>query len=307
MKELLSTKDVADFLKINEKVVYTLISEKRLPALKVTGKWLFPRHLVEQWIENNTLNYPEVNVSVSHFQYVTVLIGSNDPLLDSTLSLFNRTYPGHTAVFGNVGSMGGLQALRHNQCHIATCHLLEDNREEYNFDFANKEMDRLPAIVNFCRREQGFLIAKGNPKHISTIKDLTKKGIRIVNRPLGTGTRLLFDKLLNDEKIDPESIEGYDFEIAKHIDVGIEILRGNVDAGPSIRYVATLLGLDFIPSRWERYDLLIRKERFFDRGVQLFLGLLHEKSFLDMASRFEGYDIQLCGKVMYSQEKSTQS
>jgi len=115
-KNLLSTRDVAQFLNINEKMVYTLIAEKGLPATKVTGKWLFPRHLVEQWVENETINFPKTIDPLPAYHGLLIISGSNDILLDRTISLFNRLYPGNVGVFGNLGSMGGIRALRRNLC-----------------------------------------------------------------------------------------------------------------------------------------------------------------------------------------------
>ena len=302
MKNMLSTKEVAQFLDVNEKMVYTLISEKGLPSTKITGKWLFPRHLVEQWIETNIINYPEPTTYLPPYQGLLILTGSNDPLLDKTISLYNSRHPEHVAVFGNMGSMGGLRALRQNLCHIATSHLLQENEEEYNFDFASKELDKMPAVVNFCRREQGILIQKGNPKKIQNVVDISKSGIKIVNRPLGTGTRLLFDRELKKAGVKGEKIDGYHREFHRHLDVGIEVLSGRADAGPGIKAVAFLFDLDFIPLRWERFDLLITKERFFDQGVQIFIGLLQERVFYDIAEKFDGYDVTLSGKMVYPHE-----
>ena len=159
--------------------------------------------------------------------------------------------------------MGGLRALRQNLCHIASSHLLQEDESEYNFEFAFKELDKMPAVVNFCRREQGLLVKKGNPKKISTAGDLGRAGIKIVNRSLSTGTRLLLDRELKKADIRGEKIEGYFNEVSRHLDVGLEVLAGRADAGPSIRAVAGLLDLDFIPLRWERFDLMIAKERAF--------------------------------------------
>jgi putative molybdopterin biosynthesis protein len=198
--------------------------------------------------------------------------------------------------------MGGIAALRQNLCHIASSHLLQDDETEYNFDYATRELDRMPAIVNFCQREQGLLLQKDNPKGINRISDLAAPGLRIVNRPLGTGTRLLFDRELQRANVRGEKIEGYRVEIAKHLDVGLEILAGRVDAAPGIRPVASLLGLAFLPIRWERFDLLVRKERFFDPGVQRFLGVFHEKEFIDAASRLNGYNLSDSGKMVFQQE-----
>jgi putative molybdopterin biosynthesis protein len=300
-KRLLSTREVAEFLNVNEKMVYTLVSEKGLPASKVTGKWLFPRHLVEQWIEANTTNFPSNAAPLPAYHGLLIIAGSNDLLLDKTIALFNNLYPEHMAVFGNMGSMGGLRALRNNLCHIASSHLLQDDANEYNFDFASEELLAMPAVVNFCRREQGILVAKDNPKKIKRIEDLAQTGINIVNRTLGTGTRLLFDRELKNAGIKGEKIQGYDRVLTRHMDVGLEILAGKADAGPGIKPVASLLGLGFIPIRWERYDLLISKERFFDPGVQLFQGLLHEQAFHTLARELDGYDLSKSGKMIFPQ------
>jgi len=299
-KKLLSTKEVAKFLNINEKMVYSLVADKGLPATKITGKWLFPQQLVEQWIETNTTNYPESRTPLKPYEGLLIVTGSNDPLLDRTLSLYNDFHPGHVAVFGNLGSMGGLQALRQNLCHIASSHLLQDDDAEYNFDFAFKELDKMPAVVNFCRRQQGILVAKGNPKKLNGVADLAEPGITVVNRSLSTGTRLLFDRELKKAGIKGDKIEGYSHEVSRHLDVGLDILAGRADAGPGIQAVAGLLDLDFLPLRWERFDLMISKERFFDEGVQQFLGILHEQKFNELAIEgFEGYDISLSGKMVF--------
>ncbi len=304
-KTLLNTREVSHFLDINEKMVYSLISEKGLPATKVTGKWLCPKHLVELWLENHTINYPKDARPLPPYHGLLIISGSNDILLDRAMSLFNRLYAEHMAVFGNVGSQGGLIALGRGLCHIASSHLLQEDEEEYNFDFAHQELKgHLPAVVNFCQREQGLLVAKGNPKGIRSIGDLGQAGIRIANRPLGTGTRLLLDRELEKAGIKGTDIEGYGREFRSHLDLGLEVLSGRADAAPAIKPVAALLGLGFTSLRWERYDLLVSKDRFFEQGVQLFLGLLHEPSFQELAGELKGYDLSLCGKVVFPKQST---
>jgi len=111
----------------------------------------------------------------------------------------------------------------------------------------------------------------------------------------------LFDRELNKAGIKGEKIEGYQRELHRHMDVGLEILAGHADAGPGIKPIASLLGLNFIPIRWERYDLLVRKKKFFEKGMQMFFNLLHEKSFSDMAENLTGYDVNSSGKVVFPQ------
>jgi putative molybdopterin biosynthesis protein len=304
---LLSTKEVAKLLGINDKMVYGLIAEKGLPATKVTGKWLFPLHLVEQWIESETINYPKLPLKGSNQENLLILAGSNDILLEKSLSLFNKLYPGHLAVFANIGSLGGLKCLRSGLCHIASSHLMQESGEDYNFGFVAQEFSEVPAIVNFCRREQGLILTKGNPKAIKSFKDLGRSGIRIVNRPLGTGTRLLFDNELRKAGLNGEEIDGYGHEFDRHLDVGLEILAGRAETGLGIAAVAGLLNLDFLPVRWERFDLLITKDVFFDKAVQLLINLFQDKRFLDLAEQLVGYDLSQCGRIVFPKDKPNQS
>ncbi|MCB2184286.1 MAG: helix-turn-helix transcriptional regulator [Desulfobulbaceae bacterium] len=301
--KLLNTREVAEFLNVNEKMVYSLVADKGLPATKVTGKWLFPKHLVEQWIENNISQLPQRIDGLSSYNDLIILAGSNDILLDKLISIYNKN-SGRLAVFGNLGSMGGIHALRRNLCHVAASHLMQDDEEEYNFDIARRELDTMPVVVNFCRRQQGLLIKKGNPKGLTGVADLERKDITIVNRALGTGTRLLLDTELAKVGINCKQIDGYGREVNKHLDVGLEILSGRADAGPGIEAVAYLLDLDFIPLRWERFDLLVNKERFFDKSIQQFLGLLHDREFTALVDETGGYDHSLSGRMIFPEQKS---
>jgi molybdate-binding protein len=279
-------------------MVYSLVNEKGLPATKVTGKWLFPRRLVEEWLETHVLNYQRTGIERSSNDGILLMAGSDDLLLQRVMSLYYKMGLG-TVFFANLGSMGGLKSLRMGLCHIGTCHLLQDDNAEYNFDFAKEELDRAPVFVNFSKREQGILLQKGNPKDIHGIADLAKKGVKIVNRQLGTGTRLLLDYEIAKSEISSSLIEGYQREVTRHMDAGLEVLSGRADAAPAIKAVAGLLDLDFLPLRWERYDLLIARERFFEKGIQDFIGLLHEKEFREIAASYTGYDISLCGKMLF--------
>ncbi len=299
MKTLLSTKEVSQYLGVNEKMVYALVAEKGLPASKITGKWIFPQHLVDQWIEANTHNMPAVSRAEISAEGLLIMAGSNDPLLEQTISLFNATYPDSLAVFGNLGSMGGIRALKQGLCQVATSHLLQAEGQDYNFEFLGQGFAPPPVVVNFCRRRQGLIVGGGNPKSIQSIGDLAQPGLRLINRKLGTGTRLLMDRELKTAGIDGNQIAGYSVEVARHIDVGLAVLAGKADVGPGIQPVAEMLGLDFIPWRWERYDLLILKDRFFEPAIQQFLGLLHEKKFQDLAAESRGYDLSASGRMVF--------
>jgi len=301
MKErpFFSTKEVAQFLDVNEKMIYSLVSEKGLPATKITGKWLFPKRYVEQWLEQNIMNCPKMSSSLPS-DGLLIISGSNDILLEKTIDIFNRTTAESLAVFGNVGSMGGIKALGNNLCHLASSHLLQDDDNDYNFEFIHQELGgELATVVNFCRREQGLIIQKNNPKNIKGPSDLNRDDIILANRRQGTGTRLLLDRTLEQNDIIPEKINGYDSLFQSHQDVAIEVLSGRADIALAIRPVSQLLGLDFIPLRWERYDLLISKKYFFEKNVQIFLNILNDTPFKNEAKKLSGYDVSHSGKMIF--------
>lgn len=299
MGQLLSTKEVAQFLNVHEKIVYALVSEKGLPATKVTGKWLFPQNLVERWLENNTVNLPYDDFAMPLNNSVLIVAGSNDPLLEKMIGLFNHQNPERMAVFGNLGSLGGLKALHQNLCHIAGSHILDKDDSEYNFSTAKNELTSNPVVMNFCKREQGLILPKGNPMKINSTADLGKANLRLINRLPGTGTRVLLDRELQKHGLNSKDIKGYNDEVSNHLDVAIKVKTGLADVGLGIRVVAQILDLDFIPLRWERYDFIIGRENFFGRDIQQFLALLHEKAFKEMVMSMEGYDLTLSGKMVF--------
>ncbi len=297
-KTFLSTKEVAELLDVNEKVVYSLISDKGLPACKVTGKWIFPRHLVERWIESHVVNYPADRGIPSGS--LLIIVGSNDPLLERTIALFNSLSSDCLAVFGSTGSLGGIRALNRKVCQIASSHLMHSDEEDYNFVYLEELMEgEKPVVVNFCFRDQGIMVKRGNPKDITGIPSLARGDVTIVNRQEGTGTRLLLEHELKKAGIEPGRVKGYRKTFPTHLAVGLEVLSGKADAALGIKAIASLLNLDFIPIRKERYDLLISREHFFSKPVQRFLGLLQERAFRSLSEVLDGYDISMSGKMLF--------
>ncbi|UCG11574.1 MAG: helix-turn-helix transcriptional regulator [Deltaproteobacteria bacterium] len=299
MATLMSTKQAAQYLGINEKKIYSLIGDKGLPGTKVTGKWLFQRHLLDRWLEQNTENYPPVESTPETYKNLLIITGSNDLLLDQLLELFAKRHRLPLPVFSNLGSMGGIKALKENLCHICSAHLLEPEGEEYNFAYVEEEFGDSVVVVNFCKRLQAVLVAPGNPHVVSGLEDLASGRLRIANRKEGTGTRLLLDRELERRGVSDETIPGYDTAFGRHLDVGVEVLAGRADAGLAIAAVGEMLGLDHVPAIWERYDFIVRKDVFFSRGVQMLMALLHDQEFLQMSGRFAGYDLSTSGQVVF--------
>ncbi len=299
MPTLLNTRELAQYLGINEKKVYSLIKEASLPATRVTGKWLFQRHLVDRWLENHTENYPHSDQGEPDLKNLLIITGSNDILLDQLLELFARRHRLPLPTFSNLGSMGGIEALKQNLCHLCSAHLLQPQEEEYNFSFIEEEFGDSVVLVNFCKRLQAILVAAGNPKGVSSLADLAGGRLRIANRKKGTGTRLLLEIELEQQGVSGEQIPGFHSEFPRHLDVGLEVAAGHADAGLAIAAVGDMLGLDHIEVRWERYDFIIAKGTFFNRGVQMLLSLLHDEEFRSLSQKLTGYDLSLSGQVLF--------
>jgi putative molybdopterin biosynthesis protein len=167
VSSLLSTRELAKYLGINEKKVYSLISEKGLPAARATGKWLFQRHLVDRWLEGHTDNYPPATATPETYQNLLIITGSNDLLLDQLLELFARRHQLPMPVFSNLGSMGGIRVLKENLCHVCCAHLLEPEGEEYNFAYLEGEFGATAVVINFCKRLQTVLVPAGRRSGVS--------------------------------------------------------------------------------------------------------------------------------------------
>lgn len=190
-----------------------------------------------------------------------VAIGSHDLALDLLGSLLSGKYPGMSLSSTHVGSMGGIMAMRRGEAHIAGVHLLDEETGEYNVPYVKRYLDSKDyALVNLVHREQGLIVAPGNPKGIQGISDLVKPGVSFVNRQRGAGTRILLDLELKRLGISEDQISGYEHEEYTHMGVAASVANSVADVGLGIRSAARALGLDFVPVAWERYDLLMTKE-----------------------------------------------
>lgn len=297
MATLLDTKQVAGYLGINEKQVYTLINDRGLPGTKITGKWIFPRHLVDRWLEAHVANLPEGSPLRDRAQGLLLIAGSDDPLLVRLISCYRERHPDTIPLQSRAGSSEGLIALKRGLCHIACVHLINPDGAEYNTEHLREIFSDNVVAVVFARRRQGIILPRGNPKGISSLGDIADGRYSWVNRRTGTGTRLLQDRLLDRMDLDP-SIFTSGPTAESHMEVALAVHRGDTDAGLGIEAVADLLGLVFIPLSEERFDLAVRKDIFFTDPVQEFLGLLASPVFKGLAADLKGYDVSDAGKVL---------
>jgi putative molybdopterin biosynthesis protein len=232
-----------------------------------------------------------------------VFIGSHDNILDLMANQLHREKPFTRISSAHVGSMGGIMAIRRNEAHMAGCHLLDEVTSEYNIPFIKRLLPNIPLqLINLCYREQGLMVAKGNPHNISGFTDLIDHQLMFINRQGGAGTRLLTDKVMKDLGITSDQLAGYDHEEYTHMSVAAAVASGSADAGMGIRAAAKALGLDFVPVTEERYDLIIPTLFIDDPKVIKTLELIRNNTlFHQKIIALGGYDLRDIGKIMYQQ------
>jgi excisionase family DNA binding protein len=300
-KELLTAREVAEYLNLNEKIIYRLVKEGRLPGARITGKWTFSRTQLRQWIESHSLegigSFP--HQSESRAETALFIAGSDDLLLGRVLArILHAECPELLAFYATLGSQAGIRAIREKRAHLAGVHLYHPPSGEYNLpflcDFSPKES---PLVFNLAYRTQGWMVRLEGGPAFKGPTDLLQPGIRLINRERGSGTRVLLDYLLAQHGIDRKKVAGYPNEVYTHLEVGLAILKGGADVGLGIQPVAEFLGLRFLPLTAERYDLVVSRESLSLRPVRIFFNLLHSKRFLREARALPGYDVKDSGKI----------
>lgn len=211
------------------------------------------------------------------------IIGSHCSVLAKIIQLYSQKYPNYHIRSIGVGSSGGIAAIRRGEAHVAGIHLLTE--KGYN-QFGENDVDG--TVVEGYNRMQGMVVLKGNPKKINSIHDLAKKEITFINRNPGSGTRALFDNLLNEEGIESENINGYNQYTKSHSSVANAVKSGLVDVGLAIESVVDM-ELEFIPIREEKYDFLIKNQYISLEPVQAFVQLLQSDEVRNIVSKFKGY------------------
>jgi putative molybdopterin biosynthesis protein len=295
MTEMLMTvKELAKYLNLNEKKIYALIKRGDIPCTKVTGKWLFPKQLIDYWIEDAVRG----ETAPESFESVTI-VGSHDPAVDLLASEIHEIFPELTVLSGHVGSLQGLMTLRSGKTHITGIHLLDPDTNEYNLSYVHRYAASLkPIVVHFLDREQGLIVQAGNPLTIRGIEDLTRPGVRFVNRQEGAGTRLLFDFHLKQLGIERGRIAGYDDVVTTHTEVALAVRSGRANVGLGVRAAAAGSGLGFVPVTQERFDFIIPKRYFYTEPIQKCIEVVRSKHFKEKVDEMSGYDTTDAGTVL---------
>ena len=245
----------------------------------------------------------EVNVRLlsprSKLENTLVVIGSHDPLLDELADMLHLENPELYMSSSHVGSMGGIMAIRRGEAHAAGCHLLDTADGSYNRSFIRKYFPKGDVrLISCVGRQQGLMVARGNPLNIRKFSDIARDGVRYVNRQKGSGTRILTDYLCKREYVDASAIYGYDREELTHTSVAAQIVSGSADAGMGIYSAAKLYDLDFIPICIEEYDLIIPDHAWDTPMVRSLLTILKSDAFREKILSLGGYTVDNPGEVI---------
>jgi putative molybdopterin biosynthesis protein len=224
-------------------------------------------------------------------------IGSHDMTLDLLAQFLSNR--GRRLVSANVGSQGGLVALRRGEAHLAGTHLLDPTTGQYNVSYLSQYLPETPVnLVTWVGREQGLLIQKGNPRQIKSLADLARPDVRYINRQKGAGTRVLLDFHLQRLGIDPATVKGYNQEEYTHLAVAAAVASNRADCGLGITAAARALDLDFIPLFNERYDLAIPCEYAESELLRPLFELMVDREFRLAVASLPGYDVRLMGNIV---------
>lgn len=285
--------------KVGDKIMVTPISRGAgviSSLVRADGIMLIPRFSEGQ----NAGDEVSVQLyrTIKEIEQTIVAIGSHDLTLDLLAQYLAERAGGFRLMSANVGSLGGLIALRRGEAHLAGSHLLDPDTGIYNESYIKRYVaDRQLVVVTLVGREQGWIVAPGNPKRLRGWAEAANPDVQLVNRQRGAGTRLLLDYELGQLGIDPTQVRGYEREEYTHLAVAAAVASGVADAGLGIRAAARALDLDFVPMAAEQYELVIPVEFYESTLLQPLLELLYDSDFRKAVNALPGYDTTPMGQV----------
>lgn len=224
-------------------------------------------------------------------------IGSHDMSLDLLAQELEKR--NRRLVSANVGSLGGLLAVRRTETQMAGTHLLDEESGEYNLGYITRYLPETPVkLITWVEREQGLIVLPGNPKGIKTLKDLVREEVRFTNRQRGAGTRVLLDYHLKQEGLNSSQVRGYGQEEYTHLAVAAAVASGRADCGLGVTAAARALNLDFIPLYQERYDLCIPEQFYNSSLLAPVFELMESSAFRARVAAMPGYTVSRMGEIV---------
>jgi len=306
--------EVAEILRISKFTVYELIKRGELIAYHIGRKVRIESADIESYkrkskgldsIESPITPQldplaPTRGLNHSLPSGESLVICGQDIVLDILTRYLEKQFPQVHFLRRYIGSIDGLMALYRGLANVVTAHLWDSDTNDYNLPYVRRLLPGHPTyIINLVYRMEGFYVAKGNPKNITTWSDITKPEVRFINRERGSGARVLLDEQLRTLGIRHQDILGYGDEEMTHLAIASKVARGEADAGLGIEKVAMqFVNLDFIPLHKERYDLVIRQEDLERPHFQALMSILKSSSFRNEVIGIGGYDISRMGEII---------
>ena len=288
----MTTREVAAYLRLKERKVYELVRQGQIPCTRVTGKWLFPKPMIDLWL----VEHAEGPGRERLVEPPAVVTGSHDPLLEWALQ---ASACGLAALLG--GSTDGLARFARGEAAVCALHIPDAEGDSYNIDAVRRAgTDRDVVLIEWARRNQGLVVAPGNPHGIDGLGDLVQSGVRLIDRQQGAGSRLLLDRLLQAEGIERDRLTVLDEPAVSETDIARDVHAGHADVGLGIEAVAREAGLAFIPLAEERFDLALARRTYFEPPFQALLALTRSDRFAERAATLGGYDVSDTGAVRYN-------
>jgi len=291
--KLLTTAEAAVYLRIKERKLYELVAEGAVPCTKVTGKWLFPRGDLDRWLLAGMAR----PFGIVPSEPPAVVGGSHDPLLQWAL-VESRS---GLAMLPE-GSEAGYRRFLLGEVLAAAIHFhdLADASVDANVAIVSAETSLYDAVlIGFAAREQGLLVAAGNPLGLSCLADAHARQARLAQRPEGAGAQQLLLAMLAREGL---SLEAFETALVAPTgpDIAQAIRAGRADVGVATRAVATSANIDFVPVALERFDLVMRQRDSYRPRLQLLLALVRSPAFAVRAGELGGLDVSGAGQVRWA-------
>ena len=286
--ELMTVREVALYLRIKERRVYDLVKTGAIPCTRASGKWLFPRTDIERWLASRAEGrraraYPP-----------PVIAGSHDPLLDWAA----RESGSGLALLAS-GSLDGVTRLAAGRAAIAAVHVRDAATGAYNVPLIVRELAGRPVVaLTWAWREQGLVVAPGNPHGIRGVAVLAKPGVRLAVRQPGAGSQVLLLQLLGQAGVEPDRLDVPEPPAHTQTDLARAVREGRADAGLAVRAAAE--GLDFVPLARERFDLVLDRRDAFEPPFRRLMAFAATDAFAGRAGQLGGYDLSEHGAVVYN-------
>lgn len=287
---LMTTAEIAAYLRLRERTIYEMVARQTIPFTRATGKLLFPRRLIDAWLEAQT-ELPDAGIAPAPPIYA----GSNDPLLEWAL----RQSGSGLAVLAR-GSMQGLEELGAGRAVLAGLHLIDPDSGRWNIAAVRVHLHgSRHVMIHWARRTQGLLVARGNPLGVTGLADAVKRSLRFALRSEGAGSQRLLDVLLAREGLSRAALITTECGAETHSDLAALIETGEAQCGLGLQSAAGQLG--FLPLITdESFDLVMTRRAYFEPPMQRLLEFAKSEAFAKRATHLGGYDIAQLGDVVWN-------